>query len=816
MRLRLQTKLLLLLAPLTIAPLLLLGWISYGQLKQTAEEKTLQQMYTLLLQLSHQIQDHLATVQANVELFSRAEPLSQYLATARDEREILRQPAVHRLFQSYQEAYPDYREIRLLLADGFETSGVSFPRPANAPTMETDSDFFRAVRARNGEVHAEFIADPENGELVLLAGKRLAALNTKAGSFTSQALEHAYLTISATLQFLQRGLEGNRLGKGGFLLVTDRNGHIVASPDGIALPTRIPVARFQNTVLNEDYAQIARLRLNGEDFVVDGIRAHSNLLLFALLPRAELHAAGTRLGRVLAAITLSAIALTTALLFIGLRTQLIAPIRRLGHIADEIGRGNLEVPIAVDGGDELGELSRAFHDMRENLSASHAQVQHLAYHDSVTGLPNRFMFTDELQLTLEWAEQERNVFSLLFLDLDNFKRVNDTLGHQAGDRLLQELATRLSRCVRRSDVVEWGEFDDSGHLVARVGGDEFVILLPGVTDREIVGGVAKRILGSLTRPLHLHGHTLHISASIGITAYPLNGSDASTLIKHADIAMYHAKSKGKNNFQFYDPSLNAFGTEDLALEDRLRRAIAEQELEVHFQPVVDAATQRIVSAEALVRWRDPELGLVLPDKFIPLAEETGLIVPLGSFVLTEACRECLRWQQAGSDPIGVAVNLSPVQIQRADLLEIVAEALQVTGLPPELLELELTETAILEMGEQANATLNGLNDLGVMLALDDFGTGYSSLSYLKRFAFDRLKIDRSFVSDLTKDADDAAICAAIIAMAHKLGMAVTAEGVENAQQPEQLTEWACDELQGYYFYRPMPAESMQKLVSGAA
>ncbi len=423
------------------------------------------------------------------------------------------------------------------------------------------------------------------------------------------------------------------------------------------------------------------------------------------------------------------------------------------------------------------------------------RLNYLANYDALTGLPNRILYMERLALALAHAHRNRKMAAVMFFDLDRFKIVNDTLGHTAGDELLQEVAKRVAACLREDDTV------------ARLGGDEFTVILEGIGNERDVAPVAQKIIDALARPISLGEQEMFITASIGISVYPNDGLDAQTLVKNADAAMYRAKDLGKNNYQFFKVEMNARAFERLTLENRLRRALERNEFELHYQPQVDLGTGQVVGAEALIRWRHPELGLVSPDRFIPIAEETGLILPIGEWVLRTACAQNKAWQNAGLPPLHVAVNISGRQFRQKNLIGMVELILAETGLRPEHLELEITESVIMEQAAETIATIGDMRQLGLHLSIDDFGTGYSSLSYLKRFPIDTLKIDRSFVRDITTDQDDAAIVKAVIALAHSLKLLVIAEGVETAEQLGYLREQGCDEIQGFYFSRPLTVEA---------
>jgi diguanylate cyclase len=437
----------------------------------------------------------------------------------------------------------------------------------------------------------------------------------------------------------------------------------------------------------------------------------------------------------------------------------------------------------------------------EQLERANAQLEHAATHDSLTGLPNRVLLADRLAQATAQSERYSRGFALLVVDLDRFKAINDSLGHIAGDDMLKEVARRLNQLLRKADTL------------ARLGGDEFVLVLNEIAGPRDAESVASKVLASLADPVVLSGLDVQISASIGISVFPEDGLDADTLLQHADAAMYHAKKNGRNSFQFFAPVMNLFARERLELESGLRRALAQGEFELHYQPKVDISTGRIDSAEALIRWRNPKRGLTAPSGFIPVAEETGLIVPIGEWVLQEACRQASAWQKRGMKPLRIAVNLSAQQFKQKSLVATVREALAAAELDPACLELELTESAVMQDAESSIHVLRQLSGLGVRVSVDDFGTGYSSLSYLRRLPLDKLKIDRSFIREIAASRDDAEIVRAIISLAHSLHLKVIAEGVETVEQLTFLRGLGCDQYQGFHCSPPVPADEFEQLMS---
>ncbi|MBL0388774.1 EAL domain-containing protein [Tumebacillus sp. ITR2] len=468
---------------------------------------------------------------------------------------------------------------------------------------------------------------------------------------------------------------------------------------------------------------------------------------------------------------------------------------KLGH---QVDLSVINLPIEVEG-EVIGYFCIA-KDITEQKRAERI-INHMAFTDCLTDLPNRRLFRQRLTETIETAETNPDQkLAVLFIDLDRFKVINDSLGHAFGDHVLQAVSERLQSCVGEQDTL------------CRMGGDEFTLLLPTVKGPDCAVAMSKRIMEVVRKPLVVDGHEVHITTSIGIALYPENGLDADTLMKNADIAMYRIKEHGKNNYQLYTDVMNEDAIQHLQLERELRKAIDRDEFLLHYQPQVNVSTGQITGMEALVRWQHPHRGLLSPIHFIPLAEETGLIVPIGEWVLRKACEDGQRWLQEGRKPMRMAVNLSLIQFQEPNLVETIQQILEETGLEPRYLELEITESIAMNNVEQVVAKLERLVNLGIQISIDDFGTGFSSLSYLKKFPIHKLKIDRSFITDITSDPDDASIVSAIIAMANSLKLDLIVEGVETEDQQTYLHRLGCFEMQGYLFSRPLPAQMLEQLM----
>ena len=469
--------------------------------------------------------------------------------------------------------------------------------------------------------------------------------------------------------------------------------------------------------------------------------------------------------------------------------------------ADAVSRARDELEVRVlERTAELAGANALLQGEIVERRQAEARVHHMAYHDSLTGLPNRALLSDRLDRAMLAAQRSERKLAVMFIDLDRFKTINDSLGHMTGDQLLKEVAARLCRAVRASDTV------------ARLGGDEFVVLVPGIRLVDESSQVAEKIIEALSDSFPLEGRNLHITPSIGICVYPDDGADVETLMRHADAAMYHAKASGRNNYQFFREAMNQTAARHFELESSLRGALALNEFELHFQPIMDIGTRRLHTMEVLLRWRRADGELVMPDSFIPIIEENGMIVPIGEWVIRAACMQSMTWLEQGMTPVPLAVNLSPRQFMHRGLIESIRRILDETGIDPSLIEFEITETALMQHGEQTLDILGQINAMGIRLSIDDFGTGYSSLAYLKRFPVKKIKIDRAFIKDLESSAEDQAIVAAIIALSDSLQLSVVAEGVETEGQYALLQRHGCQYAQGYLFSQPVPHMTAQLLL----
>ncbi len=611
------------------------------------------------------------------------------------------------------------------------------------------------------------LQDPDTGEWTMRFGRRL---ETATGEFAGVAL----LTVDA--DFFVSGYEVEKLGNAGVLGILGTDGLFRARRTG-------DVVAYGEEV---DYATAMRGADEAETGVAlvenpwDGVTRYTSARQLYDLP----------LTVVVGLSRAEQLARTDA----DARTYVWrAAAASLGLILVVAALGRLSLQLALS-------RKRAVQEQVEHAK----QVEYLAYHDGLTGLPNRSLFSKLLQQGILQARRHDRQLAVLFLDLDRFKHINDTLGHEAGDQLLQEVATRLRACVRESDTA------------ARLGGDEFVVMLPELAEATYAGAVAQKMISMLARPFVLLGQEFRVTGSVGIATHPQDGADEQTLTKNADIAMYKAKEMGKNNYQFYSEEMNSESLERLTLESSLRRALEHHEFVLFYQAKRDLASGLVTGMEALLRWQHPDLGMVPPMKFLPVAEQSGLIASIGKWVLRTACAQNVAWQRAGMPALSMAVNLSALQFFDAHLVDDVTSILAATGMDPKLLELEITEGMLMQDVARTLRILTALKKIGVRIAVDDFGIGYTTLTSLQQFPLDTIKIDRTFIRDVANVAEDKALTEAIIAMGKSLSVTVVAQGVETKAQVDFLREHACDELQGFYFNRPVAASEFADVLRAQA
>ncbi len=806
---KLTTKLPLMLIPLIAAPLLLVGTVMYVQLKNDAEQRNIEQASVLLNQIGTRLTRGIDTAKANVELIADDELIKKYLLTEDEsERYSLLQRPLEQKLVSLQSVYPDYYELRVLLPNGFEDIRVVEPWVESKTEQEGNTAYFKLLQTAADNLLLRLRVNPDNDKLTFYISKRINLINPAIDAFNTPAKLRGFLVMSIDLDALIAEIsEVSWDGEGG-LILTDASGKIWINGGGLDGILQGAKNAAGSTALSlPKNQQFRSIQLAGQAFLHRHIELNSGYGLHALLPESTILAASRQAAATVATVLLLALVCAVPVLIFILASQILAPIQRLRAALANVGSTSALVTVPVIGTDEFSELNTAFNTMSARLHQSNEQIENLAYSDALTGLPNRLMFFKSIQREIELAKQEGFCFALLFIDLDNFKHINDTLGHAAGDTLLQQVAKRITGNLRGSDYLSRSEAGACSATLARLGGDEFTVLLSQLASAGVAAQVAQRIIDLLAAPVEIDGHEYYIGASIGIAAYPDDGATVEELLKNADLAMYYAKKAGKNTYQCFSAAIGAQSNKRVQLDQKLHTAIESGAFELHYQPIIDCHSSRAGNLEALIRWNDAELGFIPPDVFIPLAEESGKIIAIGEWVVEEAVRQLGQWHAQGLQDIKVAINVSGVQLGKAGFVEHLQRTLQAQSVAPQSVYVELTETAIIEGSAEVVDTLEQLHDLGIKIALDDFGTGYSSLSYLTNLPIDVLKIDRSFIAKID-EGENSTLLSAIITMAHALNLEVVAEGIEEPFQSAFLKQEGCDYMHGYLFSKPLPATAI--------
>lgn len=806
---KLKIKLPLLLLPLVTIPLLIVGIITHKQLHDVADNRSLAQVDTLLDQVALQVEDLVGNARSNMHLFSKYPLIEQYfLADTEEERYLVLYRPVQRQLFSIQEAYPAYYELRIVLPDGFEDLRIVNRHIPNQTEEEQHSSFYQEIKQASGSVVARFDINPDNNQLACFVTERITLRNAAFDDPTTAAKLRGYLSMTIDVAPLLRQLELNPLGSSGGLFITNNEGAIVYAPEHLKWLESEDLSAL--SLGNKIPSSVVELAAGA--FHIRSKTLHNNLWMYALLSEDDMMSAGRSLSKTIALITVMAILISLLLLLCVLKSQVLGPVSRLRQGIARLSEGDELYQVSVESNDELGILGTEFNRMSLELKKSNDQIRNMAYSDFLTELPNRFMFQKLLKQSMNTALRENSQLGVLFIDLDNFKNINDTLGHHSGDRLLKDVANRLQKNLRGEDIARHLGLESLDYNLARLGGDEFTVLVRESTSVIGIGKVAERMVEAIEMPFVIDGKEHHVSASIGVAVFPGDGENSEDLIKHADLAMYQAKRQGKGRFEFYSKKISDLVMQRTQLEQRLRIALENENFELFYQPIIDSQTQKVSSLEALIRWNDDELGDVSPDYFIPVAEEMGLINDIGAWVLAEACQQLRKWQASGIAGLKVAVNVSVKQLEKADFSDQVFNNLKKYDVPAESLYLELTESAVIQGEAGVLETLRKLQKIGIRIALDDFGTGYSSLSYLRHLPIDILKIDRSFIQDLGQQNNNV-ILSAIITMAHALSLEVVAEGVETQCQFAFLKKEHCNLLQGYLFHRPEPVDKIDKMLA---
>ena len=800
---KLQTKILGILIPLIILPMILVGAIAYQQINAIAMNNAKGHIETLLSQIKFNLQTHLWRAEKSLDYIASDSLFKQYVDANDTQRYALFYKPLVKSLQSLQQTQPEYLEIKILLAEGSEDIAVA---SADVGALATD--------AISGNIVKQLRVTPEGHTIMLNKNENAdkgSVLITKP-IYKSHTQDTApvlfgHLMINMDLGFINQLPMGKREEIAPELVITNDQGEVFYTSNNELQDFGKRLSR--SNIRTRNFFTLTESTHHDETMLAITHNIESNIYATGIISKSRLTAGATRLNQVVILVTVGMTLLFALVLFTVIRILVTTPLARLSRIAHDISQGDMDSEIDIDQEDEVGELAKAFHTMRVNLKHSTQQIEELAYYDSLTGLPNKITFIETIQILLAQAKENEELIAVLFFDLDNFKNINDGLGHDMGDLLLQEVSHRLKDCIRATDLLERATNlpeDARSHLIARMGGDEFTLVLSQINTIEEASIVAVRILSKLSQPFLLEDHEIYIGASIGIACYPHDGDTPEALLKHADIAMYEAKARGKNNFQYFDHSMNQPVSERLALESSMRAALDNDEFRIVFQPRVPMTHNHRYEFEALIRWQHPEKGFVSPALFIPVAEETGFIQHIGDWVLDKACEQIRIWLDNGYQDVMVSINLSPVQFNYGSPSNSVRNALSKYDLHPRHLELEITESGLMQNENTAANLLSSLKEIGVRIALDDFGTGYSSLAYLLRFPIDTLKIDRAFIRNLTENPQAVSVLKAITGLAESLELETVAEGVETEEQLEIVQEMGCNIIQGFLFAKPSPCD----------
>ncbi len=807
---RLSRKIPLVIIPLIAGPMLLLGLLAYLELKDSAETRGMQTIDTLLGRIDIQLQQIIATADANIALFADDPLLKSYVLTDDlEERYALIQRPLQQKFHSIQRAYPEYYEIRVLEPDGVEDLRLSTRNEPNLTEDESQTPGFLALKRSKHDTQARVDINPDNQQLALFVSRQLRLINPAIESFRAAPTLRGYLSLTVDLDPMLDLLNASPW-PSAVLLLTTSQGLVLNSTQGQNMQALLGDYALGSIIVPQP--PILYPTLQGQNYHHHVRQLHTNLWAHLLLPESDLVHESRFIGLLVLAVCLGAIIFSIPLTLVLVRKQVLDPIGRLNQALANLGQKQQLIQVPVQSEDEIGELSRSFNSMSRALQNSSEKIRTLAYRDSLTGLPNRLMFNRTLRREIDAARQHKHRIAVLFLDLDNFKNINDTLGHPAGDQLLVQVSDIIQTNLRGYDCMGRPTDENPAHEMARFGGDEFTLLLRYLHSADGAIPVAERITAALAQPIDLNGTPCYAGCSIGIAIYPEDGSTGDDLIKHADLAMYQAKNSRRGSYQFFSSTTAEHARARAELIQKLHKAVEQQAFELYYQPIIDNRSRQLSSVEALIRWSDPELGSISPARFIPLAEENGLILPIGAWVMEQAARQQQAWQKAGLPPIRIAINISGIQLQQKNFSQQLTQLLGKYALTSRDLYIELTETALIQGQDLVLENLYALNKQGIQIALDDFGTGYSSLSYLQNLPIDILKIDRSFIINL-QEKNNGLILSAIITMAHSLNMKVVAEGVEDEAHLAFLSAEGCDLLQGYLFGRPCPPADIEHLLA---
>ncbi len=792
--------------PLVIIPLMILGWTANTHLIDNSRTRTFSQLSEVSSELKQQIDQASHLARNNLDLLSSDFVVQQYALTKDDaSRYSIYQRGLLERFSHHQQSSHQYEAVRYILPDGYEDARWTRTPSFKIDGSAKDQSWFK-ILSRSDSTYFHYLEkNHQNSEWIVHFYKALKLAERTSGRVKPAKKLRGYLSISLPLQWLLTDIK--QLGENTEL--------IIALADAAGKPLLINTGLDDNdqqsmrshvleTGQQDTYFAIDSLQLKGVKHYVEVTPVLGKYFLLVASPANASVVFDETLSSKVATITALSMLATISLLFLLLHFSVIRPLHALESASEAVGRGAFDTVIKLNGGLELRRLAGSLNKMTHQLRKASEKISYAANHDSLTQLPNRRMFLHCLKQAVASAQRSNESMALLFLDVDNFKNINDSLGHDVGDLLLTQFSTRLCQSLREEDTIAHTTLPSEEDLVARLGGDEFTIILRHVASPENAEAVARRIVEKMIPPFSINKQKMYVSTSIGIALYPDDAQQVDELIKCADIAMYGAKNNGKNNFRFYQTHMHDLSDNRVELENELRFAIKHGEMSVHYQPQVAIQHNKVYGFEALLRWQHPQKGFISPDQFIPLAEEIGLIGELGQWVMRKSCRTAQQWREEGLSDFKMSVNVSMLQFAQQDMLTQVKDILNETGLPPEYLTIEVTETIAMTSQESTLRSLRAIQALGVSTALDDFGTGYSSLSHLRKMPVDILKIDRAFIVEAQQQASVRKIVHAIIQMAHALDLKVVAEGIESVDQINDLKEMNCNVVQGFYYSKALP------------
>ncbi|WP_019612803.1 bifunctional diguanylate cyclase/phosphodiesterase [Psychromonas ossibalaenae] len=801
----LKPKIALSILPVILLQIIVLVIPSFLLYQEYFAEQIKEHISDSISQVENPLQLQLNAMQANSLLFSQSSILSRYLRT---EDESIRFNLMHKVlvneFSSFIDAYPEYLEISLLMLDGYEEVSLLKNSGRSLSDQEQNNLYFKSIAKSPHNFTIIPQINPDTKQWVLVLARKVFQKNIIEQSTTTKEELKAYLIIKTNFDFIDSIITSNSLIKHGFMVLQDTKGSPILV-NGDKKLTGSSLSEIFTTMPRNHELKLTDWRLQKKNYIV-GQKELFNGLFFSIgWSKSELNHLLKEMGYTSLISSFLVMLVSAVTLFWLLNKLLIHPILKLSLSARKMGVKGGRWSFYSKSNDELSDLANTVKEMGVGLLRQKQKVHEIAYIDSLTKLPNRRQFTDELNHHYCRTNNQLPDIALLFIDLDGFKEVNDNFGHVTGDHLLIAVAKRLKNVLRAEDYIKPGQ-----HNIARLGGDEFTVLLTSTNGRHAAEQVAKRILKVFSLPFMIAEREFLMGASIGIAIAAETGESAIDLLKNADTAMYEAKVMGKNTYRFFSKTAALKSLKAMEIKEDLRRAINNNELQLNYQPQICSKSGKMVGCEALVRWYKPGKGWIPPDVFIPIAEESGLIISLGRWVMLEACHQVKLWQAMGYPVVPVWVNVSCVQLEREDMHSVIIDCLMETGLSAELLAMEITETSIMQ-GKDSILQLKKIQSSGIQIALDDFGTGYSSLSALRGLPINKLKIDKSFITDLNSGDDGKAIVSAIIAMAHQLHLQVVAEGVETAEELNFLKQCSADIIQGYYFSKPLQPNELSEI-----